>query len=30
MLDTGGEYLVTDSFTPLENTKHLIDEKMIH
>lgn len=25
---TGGEYLVTDSFIPKANTKHLIDEKL--
>ena len=25
---TGGEYLITDSFIPRENTKHLIDEKL--
>lgn len=25
---TGGDYLVTDSFSPLPDTKHLIDEKL--
>lgn len=25
---TGGDYLITDSFTPKEKTKHLVDEKL--